>query len=561
MEMMQIQLRHDTAAAWMLANPVLAAGELGVETDSFKAKFGDGVLPWNDLPYLRGTGTGAEEISVEWADIGGDIALNAALTAALDGKVDAVQGKALSDENYTAEEKEKLAGLENADLSGYQPKSEKGQADGYASLGPDGTVPASQLVLPKDFGKIRVADTLLEADMLHDTLEILAGDNVTLSTDAAAKKITIAAKGGGGQRWTVGNSYVFGSVYKAVRRGAIVMVAASNGLWSSVDSGVTFQQRMTGAFSDIDCHGSLFVACGQNAGILVQTRDGINLTNIAPSSSHIYGSVCFDDDGYAFVAAQPSSGTVNLTIYRGAPTAGILSLSQVYADTRLTINGTSGTAICRYVNGKVVAVASGNGSPMGSYYGISSCNGGTSSWSANGLFSYSTAFGGSGASILNILYFSGYYIFHSKNAGSYASYVATTDLSTTWSSTPFMGGSYGYAMKIVGSYLYYASDQYYLCYTNSLSASGNGHARENIGGYATTIGNNSGSLLVKVNPMTGYQWLSDVYTEDLDEPVKKFMAETPPTANMMSSNASSEILTLDDGKLLYLINTITAVWS
>tara|TARA_R110000796_G_scaffold76589_6_gene171222 strand:+ start:869 stop:1696 length:828 start_codon:yes stop_codon:yes gene_type:complete len=42
----QIQLRSGTAAAWTAANPTLAQGELGLETDTLKMKLGDGVTAW-----------------------------------------------------------------------------------------------------------------------------------------------------------------------------------------------------------------------------------------------------------------------------------------------------------------------------------------------------------------------------------------------------------------------------------------------------------------------------------------------------------------------------------
>jgi hypothetical protein len=46
-----IQFRRDTAAAWTLANPVLASGEMGVETDTNQFKIGNGATPWNSLAY------------------------------------------------------------------------------------------------------------------------------------------------------------------------------------------------------------------------------------------------------------------------------------------------------------------------------------------------------------------------------------------------------------------------------------------------------------------------------------------------------------------------------
>ena len=47
----QIQFRRDTAAAWTAANPVLAAGELGLETDTTYYKIGNGSTAWTSLAY------------------------------------------------------------------------------------------------------------------------------------------------------------------------------------------------------------------------------------------------------------------------------------------------------------------------------------------------------------------------------------------------------------------------------------------------------------------------------------------------------------------------------
>lgn len=44
--------RNDTRDNWLLSNPVLSLGELGVETDTFKIKIGNGVDNYADLPYL-----------------------------------------------------------------------------------------------------------------------------------------------------------------------------------------------------------------------------------------------------------------------------------------------------------------------------------------------------------------------------------------------------------------------------------------------------------------------------------------------------------------------------
>lgn len=47
----RIQLRRGTAAEWSAANPVLAVGEPGVESDTGRQKLGDGVTAWNSRPY------------------------------------------------------------------------------------------------------------------------------------------------------------------------------------------------------------------------------------------------------------------------------------------------------------------------------------------------------------------------------------------------------------------------------------------------------------------------------------------------------------------------------
>lgn len=47
----RIKLRRDTAANWTAANPVLAAGEVGYETDTKQAKVGNGSSVWSALEY------------------------------------------------------------------------------------------------------------------------------------------------------------------------------------------------------------------------------------------------------------------------------------------------------------------------------------------------------------------------------------------------------------------------------------------------------------------------------------------------------------------------------
>jgi hypothetical protein len=54
----QVQIRRGTAAQWTSANPTLAAGEQGFETDTLKLKIGTGSTAWNSLAYVATGATG-----------------------------------------------------------------------------------------------------------------------------------------------------------------------------------------------------------------------------------------------------------------------------------------------------------------------------------------------------------------------------------------------------------------------------------------------------------------------------------------------------------------------
>lgn len=67
MAIVRIQLRRDTAADWTSANPVLAEGEMGIETDTDLFKIGDGSTAWTSLGYggLRGVAAATSPITYD----------------------------------------------------------------------------------------------------------------------------------------------------------------------------------------------------------------------------------------------------------------------------------------------------------------------------------------------------------------------------------------------------------------------------------------------------------------------------------------------------------------
>ena len=59
-------MREDTAVGWAAADPVLAAHEPGLESDTKRLKVGDGLTPWTRLPYARRIKIGPEIPAGEW---------------------------------------------------------------------------------------------------------------------------------------------------------------------------------------------------------------------------------------------------------------------------------------------------------------------------------------------------------------------------------------------------------------------------------------------------------------------------------------------------------------
>ena len=49
----RIRFRRAWTQEWALANPVLRDGEPGYDKTLLLMKIGDGVTPWNDLPYMN----------------------------------------------------------------------------------------------------------------------------------------------------------------------------------------------------------------------------------------------------------------------------------------------------------------------------------------------------------------------------------------------------------------------------------------------------------------------------------------------------------------------------
>jgi hypothetical protein len=120
----QIQIRRDTAANWTSANPTLARGEFGHEIDTNLLKIGDGTTPWTSLTYYGGGG------AVEIDDLN-DVTMSTPVSGEL-LKHDGVEW--VNDS------------IDTTDTGGI-PATEKGAANGVATLDGGGLVPLTQMAI------------------------------------------------------------------------------------------------------------------------------------------------------------------------------------------------------------------------------------------------------------------------------------------------------------------------------------------------------------------------------------------------------------------------------
>ncbi|CAB4129151.1 Pyrrolo-quinoline quinone repeat [uncultured Caudovirales phage] len=68
----RIKIRRDSAASWTDINPILAAGELGLDTDANQIKVGDGTTAWADLAFASGGAgfDGTSDLVFQTEDLG-----------------------------------------------------------------------------------------------------------------------------------------------------------------------------------------------------------------------------------------------------------------------------------------------------------------------------------------------------------------------------------------------------------------------------------------------------------------------------------------------------------
>ena len=110
----KIQLRNDIRANWNTNNPVLLAGEIGLETDTRLFKVGDGTKTWNELAYEKGQPAELKTVKPEITDANYEVGqvwintTNQYVYILLDNTPNAAVWKRLTDEDSLGTTKQAL---------------------------------------------------------------------------------------------------------------------------------------------------------------------------------------------------------------------------------------------------------------------------------------------------------------------------------------------------------------------------------------------------------------------------------------------------------------------
>lgn len=78
------RLKRGTATRWSEVNPILDPGEPGFITDENRLKIGDGITPWNNLPYMGESNVISEPVKEDFPSVG---ALNVIYIATQEKKI------------------------------------------------------------------------------------------------------------------------------------------------------------------------------------------------------------------------------------------------------------------------------------------------------------------------------------------------------------------------------------------------------------------------------------------------------------------------------------------
>jgi hypothetical protein len=144
MSTVRIQVRRGTASQWTSVNPILAAGEMGVESDTNLFKFGNGTATWTALAYANNSDVAIAEISQD--AINNALSLGAGLSKTYNDGANSIT--ITVDSNVVALKSyvdAAVTTLSNTVDTDYLPVSDRGVAGGVASLNNSALIPDNQI--------------------------------------------------------------------------------------------------------------------------------------------------------------------------------------------------------------------------------------------------------------------------------------------------------------------------------------------------------------------------------------------------------------------------------
>jgi len=208
MSTVRIQVRRGLSSEWTAANPVLAAGEMGVETNTNKFKFGNGTDAWTALSYAASDAAAIGEISQD--------AINQALlvgagltktyndgantiTVTVDTDVVSTKTFAIAEATSKAAAAQAAAasytdtavsGINNS-LTDYLEVADRGVANGVASLNNLGKVPEAQLNLQSLSTNVITSGNVTAENVTVNANLIVNGTTTTLNTQNVSIEDTL----------------------------------------------------------------------------------------------------------------------------------------------------------------------------------------------------------------------------------------------------------------------------------------------------------------------------------------------------------------------------------
>ena len=190
MSTVRIQVRRGTASQWTSVNPILAAGEMGVESDTNLFKFGNGTSTWTALAYANNSDVAIAEISQD--AINNALSLGAGLSKTYNDGANSititVDSNVVALKSYVDAAVTSLSNTVDAD---YLPVSDRGVAGGVASLNNSALIPDNQI--NESFWA-----TKLDVASLSSGLQIKGSVRVASTENFAATRAAGTADASGG---------------------------------------------------------------------------------------------------------------------------------------------------------------------------------------------------------------------------------------------------------------------------------------------------------------------------------------------------------------------------